>query len=112
MATWLGALGAGHGGRLVRKGSPTMWSTAAGRGNAFCCSVLSGWNTLSYFATRIRWHRCVLGRCELPGWLERRGRRESCWATTWMQPVPVAANLFMLNRLLQDLCSMRKRRSA
>jgi len=28
MATWLGALGAGHGGRLVRKGSPTMWSTA------------------------------------------------------------------------------------
>jgi len=30
MATWLGALGAGHGGRLVRKGSPTMWSTAAG----------------------------------------------------------------------------------
>jgi len=24
MATWLGALGAGHGGRLVRKGSPTM----------------------------------------------------------------------------------------
>jgi len=24
MATWLGAVGAGHGGRLVRKGSPTM----------------------------------------------------------------------------------------
>src|SRR4029077_8608400 len=24
MATWLGAPGAGHGGRLVRKGSPTM----------------------------------------------------------------------------------------